>query len=93
MLPDVGWRVTRPYVELYPTLPPRKIAGLRIGCTRMWLITSHEGQPQGPLQSRRHLHRWQRLRGRLDHAFGPGPTVNYGWASVIHVSLFGPHGG
>jgi hypothetical protein len=88
VLPTAGWTVTRPFVELYPTLSTRRIASLRGGCRRMWLVSSHEGQPRGPAESRRHLRRWFALRERLRQAYGPGRFHTEGWASAIHIELF-----
>ena len=88
VLPDVPWTTTRPFVELYPTLSPARIAALRGGCRRMWLVSSHEGQTRGPQLSRRHLRRWYALRSGLRRAFGPGDFRTEGWASAIHIELF-----
>jgi 4-amino-4-deoxy-L-arabinose transferase-like glycosyltransferase len=88
VLPAVGWAVTRPFVELYPTLSTRRIASLRGACRRMWLISSHAGQPRGPAQSRHHLQRWLALRQRLRRVFRPGRLQTDGWASAIHIELF-----
>jgi mannosyltransferase len=90
VLPAVSWSATRPFVELYPTLSPSRIATLRSGCERMWLVSSHEGQTRGPLESSEHLRGWYVLRERLRRAFGPGDFRTEGWASAIHIERFAP---
>jgi mannosyltransferase len=87
VLPAVDWSRSTPYVELYPTLSAHRVAALRSQCTRMWFVSSHEGQPSGPAESVRHRARWNALRARLEHAFGAGPVESLGWASPIHVEL------
>jgi mannosyltransferase len=87
VLPAVGWSATTPYVEIYRTLPAARIAGLRAGCRRMWLVSSHEGQQKGPPQAVRHRLVWLGFRSRLQRVFGRGPRLTAGWASAIHVEL------
>ena len=89
VLPDVGWATMTPYVERYATMSRARAAALRPRCRRMWLVYSHEGQPSGPAESRRHLARLGTLRARLERVFGRGRVRSLGWASVIHVELMG----
>jgi uncharacterized membrane protein len=87
VLPAGGWSATRPYVEIYRTLPAARIAALRTSCSRMWLVSSHEGQQTGPPEAIRHRRQWLAFRARLEHVFGHGPRWTDGWASAIHVEL------
>ena len=87
VLPAVPWSTTTPYVEIYRTLPAARIAALRGGCTRMWLVSSHEGQQHGPPLAIRHRRQWLAFRARLERVFGRGPRSTSGWASAIHVEL------
>jgi hypothetical protein len=89
VLPAVPWSATTPYVEIYRTLPTASIAALRSSCSRMWLVSSHEGQRSGPVLAIRHPRQWLALRARLQDVFGRGPRFTDGWASAIHVELMG----
>jgi hypothetical protein len=90
VLPAGGWGVHPPYVELYPTLSPGRVAQVRASCRRLWFITSHEGQVTGPSVSVRHRVRWLRLRRRLEHAYGPARVHSFGYASTIRLELLRP---
>jgi hypothetical protein len=89
VLPAVGWSATTPFVEIYRTLPAGQISALRAGCSRMWLVSSHEGQQAGPPQAIAHRRQWLGFRARLQDVFGRGPRSTDGWASAIHVELMG----
>jgi mannosyltransferase len=87
ILPALGWTQLRADVEAYRTLDRAQLATRSRGCRRLWLISSHEGQPDGPAQSRRHRARWRALDARLEARFGTAPIRSYGYASTIHVQL------
>jgi mannosyltransferase len=87
VLPDVPWGVVRPYVEDYAVPGPAELARRTAGCGRMWLVSSHEGQPDGPPLARAHRARWLALSAELQRQFGSAPAVKHGYASVIHVQL------
>jgi mannosyltransferase len=87
VLPAVPWGEVRPFVEDYHVPSPADLARRAAGCTRMWLISSHEGQPNGPPRARANRVRWLRLAAELQARFGSGPVEKFGYASVIHVQL------
>jgi hypothetical protein len=87
VLPAISWGVVRPFVEDYAIPSRATLARRSAGCARMWLVSSHEGQPNGPAQSRANRARWFRLAGALERRFGTGPVHKYGYASTIHVQL------
>lgn len=87
VLPVIPWGVVRPFVEDYAVPSPAELARRTAGCTRMWLISSHEGQPNGPAQSRANRARWFALAAELERRFGHGPVDKFGYASTIHVQL------
>ncbi|HEX3975041.1 MAG TPA: glycosyltransferase family 39 protein [Solirubrobacteraceae bacterium] len=87
VLPVIAWGVVRPFVEDYAVPSPATLAGRTAGCQRMWLVSSHEGQRNGPPQARANRARWFRLAGELERRFGSGPVAKYGYASIIHVQL------
>ncbi|MFZ1994571.1 MAG: hypothetical protein WAU75_10725, partial [Solirubrobacteraceae bacterium] len=87
VLPAVAWGTVRPFVEDYAVPSPATLARRTAGCVRMWLISSHEGQPNGPAPARAHRAQWLRLTAELERRFGSGAVLRYGYASVIHVEL------
>jgi hypothetical protein len=87
VLPVIPWGVVRPFVEDYAIPSPAALARRTAGCARMWLVSSHEGQANGPPQARAHRARWFALAGELQRRFGSGPVRKYGYASIIHVQL------
>lgn len=72
----------KPYIERYET--PRVPAG----CTRVWLVASHQGLPTGPPASRAHYARYVAVRAGLARRYGHSVTRSFGYASVIYVQLF-----
>jgi mannosyltransferase len=87
VLPVLAWGVVRPFVEDYALPSAAALARRTAGCKRMWLVSSHEGQRNGPPQSRTNRARWFGLAAQLQRRFGAGPVRKYGYASVIHVQL------
>jgi hypothetical protein len=87
VLPVVRWGVVRPYVERYETLSPAQIAATASSCRRMWFVSSHEGQSDGPAPSLANRARWLKLRGDLEAQYGRAPIHKFGYASQIHVQL------
>jgi mannosyltransferase len=72
----------RPYIERYdaPSLPP--------GCSRVWLVASHQGQPSGPAGVRVHYARYVALRSALARRYPRSVARSFGYASVIWVQLY-----
>jgi hypothetical protein len=87
VLPVAPWGVVRPYVEDYAVPAAAELARRTAGCERMWLVSSHEGQPNGPPVARAHRAQWFALSAALRRQFGAGPVIKHGYASVIHVQL------
>ena len=87
VLPMIPWGVVRPFVEDYAVPSPAQLARRAAGCARMWLISSHEGQPNGPARSRANRALWYGLAAELEGRFGRGQVYKFGYASVIHVQL------
>ena len=72
----------KPYVERYETpRPPSE-------CGRVWLVASHQGQPDGPSLSRQHYTTYVALRRALARSYGRSTTRSFGYASRIWVQLF-----
>ncbi len=88
ILPAAPWTEVRPYVEDYLTFSPPSLARLPSGCPRLWLISSHQGQPQGPPVSRANYARYLRLRAALAGEYAHRQTVAFGYAAPVRVDLF-----
>ncbi|MEO6859587.1 MAG: glycosyltransferase family 39 protein [Solirubrobacteraceae bacterium] len=87
ILPVVRFGTVRTYVEDYATLTPGQIRRRGASCRRLWFVSSHEGQPNGPPPSRANRARFLALQTHLERAFGDGQTRQFGYASAIHVRL------
>ena len=88
ILPVARWGQDHPFVEHYATLTPAQVAAARTSCGRLWFVSSHEGEPDGPRQSLANRAQYMALRASLARAFGHAPIAKFGYASAIHVQLF-----
>jgi mannosyltransferase len=72
----------KPYIERYetPSVPS--------GCTRVWLVVSHQGLPSGSATSQTHFARYVALRDQLTGRYAHHSTRSFGYASVIWIELF-----
>ena len=87
ILPVAGWGHIRPYVERYQTMPRAQIASSASRCRRLWLVSSHEGQPHAPTTSLANRARFFKLRRDFERRYGGGRIHQFGYASAIHVQL------
>lgn len=87
ILPVVPFGTVRTYVEDYASLTPGQITRRGASCRRVWFVSSHEGQSNGPARSRTNRARFLQLQARLEQAFGRGHPRQFGYASAIHVRL------
>lgn len=86
VLPTTPWSQMRPYVEKYaPLRDPREVAAR---CPRLWLVTSHEGQPYGPPTSLRHYLRYLGLLTELSNLYGQPTLQHFGYSAQVHVYRF-----
>lgn len=93
VLPGLPWGRVRPYVEDYAAPTAAQLAARTAGCRRLWFVSSHEGQPDGPPRARAHRAHYLVLAAELERRYGFAPVAHYGYASTIHVQLFtGPRG-
>ena len=88
ILPALPWPVVRPYVEDYATLPPAQLSALRSRCTRVWLLTSHEGTVGGPPISRRNYTRLTALLAALNRQYPRSVRQSFGTAKTVTLTLF-----
>lgn len=89
VLPAVPWAENRAYVEQYATLSRAELRRLPSRCTRVWLISSHQGHHDGTTIGDAHFARYMLLKDALGREYGQPTTVTYGAASIITVDLFG----
>jgi hypothetical protein len=87
ILPALRWGTVRPYVEDYATLGRSQLRRAVAGCRRLWLVSSHEGQRDGPAQSQINRARYLRLDAGLELLLGAAPVRTFGYASTIHLYL------
>ncbi len=88
LLPALPFGVVRPYVEDYATLAPAQLRGLPVRCPRLWLVSSHQGQPDGTAGSRANWARYLALRGSLRSGYGRDTVSSFGYAAPVDVELF-----
>jgi mannosyltransferase len=87
ILPVGPWGVVKPYVEDYRTLSRSALLRRAAGCRRMWLVSSHEGQLNGPPRSQSNRASYYLLDAELMSVFGWGDIHKLGYASAVHVQL------
>jgi hypothetical protein len=88
-LPTEGWNVVKPHVEQYQAGNPGLWHGITGRCARLYFIYSHNGQPNGPPQSRVNFRRFIALQKMLsDDYHGHSSTHGFGYAAVVSVQLF-----
>jgi len=87
VLPALRFGVVRPFVEEYASLSPAQLRGLAPRCPRMWFVSSHEGQRDGPAGSKANYARYLALRSDLHRVYARTRTNAFGYAAVIRVEL------
>lgn len=89
VLPAAPLSDPRAYIEDYATLPPGQLRLLPRSCPRLWLISSHEGQPTGTAGSRANYSRYVALRASLTAEYPRTQVRSFGYAAPVTVQLFG----
>ena len=87
ILPVARWGVVRTYVEDYAGLAAAQVSRLPDECPRLWLVSSHEGQPNGPAGSKVNYRRFIALRASLERAYPSYQRTKLGYAAVIRAEL------
>ena len=75
-------RPVQPHVEQY------QASRVSPGCSRVWLVASHQGLPTGTATSRAHYARYVAARESLARKYPVRIVRSFGYASVIWVELF-----
>lgn len=87
VLPTAPFTEVRAYVEEYATLSAAQLSAVKAECPRLWFISSHQGQPDGPAGSRANLARYRALRAALTAAYPISSTRYFGYAAPVRVQL------
>jgi mannosyltransferase len=88
VLPVLRWGAVKSYVEDYATLTDARVTQVAASCRRLWLVSSHEGQANGPsARSRGNWTRFVGLRASLERAYRSHARVRFSYAAVINVDL------
>jgi mannosyltransferase len=88
VLPAAPFSSSRAYIEDYASLPPGHLRRPPYGCRRLWLVSSHEGQPGGTAGSRANYARYLALRGSLEAEYPSRRTRSFGYAAPVTVERF-----
>jgi mannosyltransferase len=88
ILPAAPLDEVRAFVEQYKTLSAQALSALPSRCPRVWLISSHQGQPNGPAGSKADLTRFRALQAALERAYPDHHrTVSFGYAAPVRLEL------
>jgi hypothetical protein len=85
ILPLAPWGGSRPFVEDYASLARPELRGLPSRCPRLWLVSSHPGQPDGPAAARANLARFRTLRSALEREYPRSDFTTFGYAATITI--------
>jgi len=88
ILPKVALTKMPSYVEDYYSLSPKQLASDAITCPRIWLISSHQGDPYTTKISARHYYRFFDLYRAILRLYPVAHTHTYGWSAPVDVTLF-----
>lgn len=88
VLPPTSWWVVRPYVEQYALPSSAQLGKIVRSCRRLWLVASHQGDPEGPSASRAHLKAYRELVADLRGAYAHSRGRHYGYAPRVYLTLF-----
>lgn len=88
VLPPAPLSSSRAYIEDYATLSPSQVRLLPQSCSRVWLVSSHEGQPNGTAGSRANYSRYIALRDSLSGEYPRSQVRSFGYAAPVRVELF-----
>ena len=86
VLPVESWSSRAPHVEQY--VVPASGAALTRGCSRVWLLSSHQGQAHGTAVQRRHWAGYLAVQRELGDVFARRAVSRLGYASAVTVFLY-----
>ncbi len=88
ILPTLPWSQVRPFVEDYGSLSASQLARLPLECSRVWLLSSHEGRAGGPPLSRGNYVRFVELTSGVRREYPVTRSASFGVAGLITVTLY-----
>lgn len=83
VLPDGAWNVVTPYVEQYRIPTKAQLRSIVAQCPRLWLISGHQGQENGPRLSGQNYVKYQRLVSELGWVYPHQNLVQFGYAARV----------
>ncbi len=87
VLPRLPWSRVRPDVEQYVVPPESQLLSDVGHCGRVWLVSSHAGEADGPPASQANYQRYFVLLARLERRYPTMSAASFGHAGIITVSL------
>jgi hypothetical protein len=87
VLPSLPLNRVRPFIEQYVVPAAPSLASAVSGCSRVWLVSSHGGEADGPPLSRANYSRYFVLLGRLERRYPSLSSASFGYAGIISVAL------
>jgi len=88
VLPQAPWSEVRSYVEDYSSLSRARVAGLPSSCSRVWLISSHEGKVGGPPASSADYKRYVLLQANLRMVYPRVNSRSFGYGGAVTIALY-----
>jgi hypothetical protein len=88
VLPAAPFSSSRAYIEDYASLSSSQLGALPKSCQRLWLVSSHEGQPNGTVGSRANYSRFLTLRDSLSREYSRSQVRSFGYAAPVTLELF-----
>lgn len=83
VLPAIPWTQVTPYVEQYAIPTKAQLRTIVNECPRLWLISSHQGQENGPRLSGLNYVKYERLVARLGWVYPHQNLVQFGYAARV----------
>jgi mannosyltransferase len=85
--PVTPWASVRPFVEDYIAPSPARLRRIESTCPRVWLVSSHQGQYDGPEGSLANYIRFRILQDQLQAVYQHYHVDTFGWAAEVNVEL------
>jgi mannosyltransferase len=85
--PATPWNENPPFVEDYSLPSNARLQQIEQQCSRLWFVSSHEGQAGGPPGSRFNYAQYRVLGATLQLTYTTHHKRTFGWASPVQVEL------
>jgi mannosyltransferase len=88
VLPTLPWGANRSFIEDYSTLAPGQVSRVAATCSRVWLLSSHQGKGDGTSAGQAHYLQFLILRGRLERRYRRWQSGGFGAQHLVNLDLF-----